>query len=103
MHHTAGPGKHLTPLEFHNILTASLTCVNTTDSSASSNIRYDQTKNSCSNDENNQNHDDDTLHRKQLVLLDVRNYYETRIGRFQLPNAPGVVLPTVIDPQTRQV
>ena len=40
---------------------------------------------------------------KELVVLDVRNHYETRIGRFQLKDDNGVLLPTIIDPHTRQV
>jgi predicted sulfurtransferase len=38
-----------------------------------------------------------------LVLLDVRNHYETKIGRFQLHDSSGMIVKTAIDPTTRQV
>jgi hypothetical protein len=40
--------------------------------------------------------------KNDLVLIDVRNYYETRIGRFELKKDDANVL-SVIDPKTRQV
>jgi hypothetical protein len=39
--------------------------------------------------------------KNDLVLIDVRNYYETRIGRFELKKDDANVL-SVIDPKTRQ-
>ena len=38
-----------------------------------------------------------------LVLLDVRNHYETKIGRFQVHDSSGMIVKTAIDPTTRQV
>lgn len=37
-----------------------------------------------------------SVQQKQLVLLDARNIYETRIGKFQTPNVE------TLDPETRQ-
>lgn len=39
---------------------------------------------------------DSSVQQKQLVLLDARNIYETRIGKFQSPNVD------TLDPETRQ-
>jgi len=39
--------------------------------------------------------------KNDLVVIDVRNYYETRIGRFQLKEDDSNVV-SVIDPKTRQ-
>jgi predicted sulfurtransferase len=42
--------------------------------------------------------------RKELVLIDVRNIYETKIGRFQVTSESEdkEIIP-VLDPHTRQV
>lgn len=39
---------------------------------------------------------EDSLLKNQVVLLDARNVYETRIGKFQTPNAK------TLDPEIRQ-
>ena len=38
----------------------------------------------------------------EIILLDVRNSYESAIGRFVAPSGTGGLI-SVIDPQTRQV
>ena len=40
---------------------------------------------------------------KEVVLLDVRNEYETRIGSFQIRDSLGNVISAATDPRTRQV
>ena len=106
----AGPGKHLTPQEFHNILAASLKCSQLVETDE----RMSTRDRSSSNTENDSvgggsfRGQMDSTHQgsyggKELVVLDVRNHYETRIGRFQLRNDDRGILPTIVDPQTRQV
>ena len=64
----AGPGEHLTPLRFHDTIAAALEKSSPDDGSS------------------------------DLVLVDVRNVYETAIGRFECP--AGI---PVLDPKTRKV
>lgn len=162
-HFVAGPGQHLTPEEFHRILTIHSNahkkdCISNTfhatDLIIASDLPNEDTyrilnktaefqkcdvlsssgnnSSDCRNSDGNSNNagDDNTgseigcnnsdngcismlrqnssdIHaldkiKNNLVLIDVRNYYETRIGRFQLNKADSGVL-TVIDPKTRQV
>lgn len=94
----AGPGPHLTPEQFHNEIS-----------------NYIQSKqnliNNDNNDINDNNKDKDkdkdsdnksTSSSPQLVLLDVRNAYETEIGRFQVKDGEETLVP-VYDPLTRNV
>ena len=39
----------------------------------------------------------------EVVLLDVRNQYETKIGSFQVRDSLGNVISAATDPRTRQV
>lgn len=96
----AGAGRHLSPREFHDTLSAH--CVPTRHVSQvdehdliCSDFRRD--KNQTAADANNHSKEDN------LVLLDVRNHYETKIGRFQLQDSSGMIVKTAIDPTTRQV
>lgn len=40
---------------------------------------------------------------EEVILLDVRNEYETKIGSFQIRDELGNVLSAATDPRTRQV
>ena len=40
---------------------------------------------------------------EEVVLLDVRNEYETNIGNFQIRDGLGNVISAATDPRTRQV
>lgn len=40
---------------------------------------------------------------KEVILLDVRNEYETKIGNFQIRDDLGNVISAATDPRTRQV
>jgi predicted sulfurtransferase len=40
---------------------------------------------------------------EEVVLLDVRNEYETKIGSFQIRDELGNVISAATDPRTRQV
>jgi predicted sulfurtransferase len=40
---------------------------------------------------------------EEVILLDVRNEYETKIGSFQLRDELGNVISAATDPRTRQV
>lgn len=53
-------------------------------------------------DKESEIHEKDIIE-QELILLDVRNYYETRVGRFQLQDNSGEVVGSAIDPGTRQV
>lgn len=110
----AGPGKHLTPQEFHNILAASLHCTginqcmvsgSSSGSSSSRGKNYSVAESVSYGNAQGQIDDAEKGSRssKELLVLDVRNYYETRIGRFQLIDNDGLMVPTIIDPHTRQV
>lgn len=127
----AGPGQHLSPEEFHRILITHINAHNPPkprqkdsflDSenhskphqidivAPSSSSNYDDGKNRNTGDEStgDDHSRSDRLYsyneekiKNNLVLIDVRNYYETRIGRFELKKDDANVL-SVIDPKTRQ-
>lgn len=40
---------------------------------------------------------------EEVVLLDVRNEYETKVGSFQIRDEIGNVISAATDPRTRQV
>ena len=40
---------------------------------------------------------------EEVILLDVRNEYETKIGSFQIRDELGNVISAATDPRTRQV
>jgi hypothetical protein len=115
----AGSGKHLTPKEFHIILAAHIEADNKVDNistiatAATSSITTNNDDTAATNtteedvystipvDSNTVSDSKKLEIKKNLLLLDVRNYYETRIGKFQLGSDSGSN--SVIDPQTRQV
>jgi predicted sulfurtransferase len=99
----AGPGKHLTPHQFHDIITAAAkrtgTDVSLSSLSSTSGILetgegtspLDKGVNTSIASKSNSS-------LSNLVLIDVRNIYETEIGHFKCPdNVP------VLDPKTRKV
>ncbi len=79
------PGVHLTPVEFHQELDKALTNTEATDGT---NDTSSGNSSSCNNDD------------RDLVLIDVRNIYETRIGAFEVPS--GCKRIQKIDPCTRK-
>jgi predicted sulfurtransferase len=86
----------LSPHEFHDIL------------SSNRDLRKKAliTEDSCSGIDvanNKRVHLEKVFKEQELILLDVRNYYETRVGRFQLQDNSGAIVGSAIDPRTRQV
>jgi hypothetical protein len=79
----APTGQHLSPKEFHAVIESYL-------KEDAGCLPVDDT--------------DEETKRKELVLIDVRNIYETKIGRFQVTSESKdkEVVP-VLDPHTRQV
>ena len=78
------PGVHLTPLEFHQELDKAIAAAGTTEGI---------------NDMSSSG-DSDNNEVRDLVLIDVRNIYETRIGSFEVP--PECKRIQKIDPCTRK-
>jgi hypothetical protein len=92
----AGPGRHLSPQEFHDILSYS----------RDRRERALLTVGTCPGidvADKESVHLEHVFKEQELILLDVRNYYETRVGRFQLQDHSGEVVGSAIDPMTRQV
>lgn len=92
----AGPGKHLSPHEFHDLLSLS----------RDRGKKLQSVTDSCreTDDCNSKNiHIETEICDQEMILLDVRNYYETRVGNFQLQNHCGEIIGSAIDPRTRQV
>lgn len=93
----AGSGKHLSPQEFHDVLSSS------DFNSAMKNITGSEEYDFLSDD----NPATDVVNQqnscKEVVLLDVRNEYETKIGSFQIRDSLGNVISAATDPRTRQV
>ena len=75
------PGTHLSPEEFHNVLLEEAAKV------SKKNDNNVPINNNNNNDDNNSN---------DIAIIDVRNRYETAIGKFQVDNVEYV------DPKTRQ-
>lgn len=70
----AGGANHLSPSEFHTAISKAL-----------------------------EGHPDDCEDYKKMVIIDVRNIYETRIGRFDISDHDNAANVTVLDPKSRQV
>lgn len=79
----AGPGRHLSPQQFHDVI-------------ASAAARKEQVKNGEMSTDTQDSPEQDT-ERGDVVLIDVRNIYETEIGKFECP--AGI---PVHDPKTRK-
>lgn len=93
----AGSGKHLSPQEFHDVLSSSDfngAMKNITGSEKCDFLSDDNPVTDVVNQQNSC---------KEVVLLDVRNEYETKIGSFQIRDSLGNVISAATDPRTRQV
>jgi hypothetical protein len=86
----------LSPQEFHDILSSNRDHRRNTLITADSCPELDVAS-------NKSDHLDKEIKEQELILLDVRNYYETRVGRFQLQDNSGEIVGSAIDPRTRQV
>jgi hypothetical protein len=86
----------LSPQEFHDILSSNRDNRKNTLITADSCHGIDVAN-------NKSDHLDQEIKEQELILLDVRNYYETRVGRFQLQDNSGETVGSAIDPRTRQV
>ena len=100
----AGPGQHLTPQQFHHVIASAAArkdrrvdmgiidyCAGDGQEQHKLETEMEAKKKhySCKEQENEQG---------ELVVIDVRNIYETEIGKFECPaNIP------VLDPKTRKV
>jgi predicted sulfurtransferase len=84
-----GPGEHLTPQQFHLEIENIVSSCDDNDQISDSHISDGESTTAVTK-------------APEMVLLDVRNFYESAIGRFVAPSkAEGAI--RVIDPQTRQV
>lgn len=79
----AGPGPHLTPQQFHDVITAAAS--------------EEDKQEGHQQDKKKEEEEEKGGKESNLVLIDVRNIYETEIGRFACPGIP------VLDPKTRKV
>ena len=96
-----GPGPHLTPQQFHDVIAAAAAAGTacSTDKDTGTGIEQEDNTNAQARDElHEEEEEEEEEKRKNLVLIDVRNIYETEIGRFSCP--PGI---PVLDPKTRKV
>lgn len=95
----AGPGRHLTPQQFHDVIASAVARADS-DKHRESHHKVDD---GVMKGEFHEQHQQvqsapEGAGGKQLVVIDVRNIYETEIGRFQCPASVPV-----LDPRTRKV
>jgi len=89
----AGPGHHLSPQQFHDVIA---TAAARKEQQARNKERSIDPKDS-QQDQDQDSQQDSKQERGDVVLIDVRNIYETEIGKFECP--AGI---PVLDPKTRK-